>query len=396
MKKEVNRIAILVPAILIVGLLVSACGVFSAKKEATQTGPVPTVTSDTGLISEGHLVPRDFKYLSFVTGGIVAEIPVKIGDQVASGQVLASLGNREQAQAALASANLELTSAQQAVDELNRNVNLVRATDWEALIDAKKADITANRTWDDVNTKEFQRKIDDAQTEANNKKDALKIAQDDFDKYKNLSSDNSTRQSYQDRLDTAQQNYDEAVRKHDELVNQRERAKADLDKSRALEVEAQRKFDAVQTGPDPDQLALALARLTNAKDQVSATQAALDNLDLKSPFAGTVVDINVVPNEEVGPTAWAVLVADFSEWYVETDDLTELKVVKTAEGQAVKIVPDALPDVTLAGKVVEISKIFGEKGGDITYKARILVNNGPDEPKVDPRLRWGMTMEVGF
>ena len=81
---------------------------------------------------------------------------------------------------------------------------------------------------------------------------------------------------------------------------------------------------------------------------------------------------------------------------METDDLTELKVVKAAEGQTVKIVPDALPDVTLAGKVVEISKIFGEKGGAITYKARILVNNGPDGPKVDPRLRWGMTMEVRF
>lgn len=81
---------------------------------------------------------------------------------------------------------------------------------------------------------------------------------------------------------------------------------------------------------------------------------------------------------------------------METDDLTELKVVKAAEGQAVKIVPDALPDVTLACKVVEISKIFGEKGGDITYKARILVNNGPDGPKVDPRQSRERTIEVRF
>jgi hypothetical protein len=58
--------------------------------------------------------------------------------------------------------------------------------------------------------------------------------------------------------------------------------------------------------------------------------------------------------------------------------------------------PDALPDLVLDGKVTEISQVNGEKGGDITYKARILVNNGSDDPKFDFRLRWGMTMEVRF
>ena len=108
-----------------------------------------------------------------------------------------------------------------------------------------------------------------------------------------------------------------------------------------------------------------------------------------------MVDINVVSNEQVGPNNWAILVADESAWYVETDDLTELDVVKVALDQKATIVADALPDVEMTGKVTEISDVFSQKGGDITYKVRILLETGAGGA-IDPRLRWGMTVEVTF
>jgi multidrug resistance efflux pump len=135
---------------------------------------------------------------------------------------------------------------------------------------------------------------------------------------------------------------------------------------------------------------LAEARLNNAKAQVGAAESALERLELKAPFAGQIVDINIVPNEQLGQNTWAFVLADFGEWYIETDDLTELEVINIAEGQMVSVIPDALPELELPGTVVEISNMSTEKGGDVLYQVRIRLN------EADPRLRWGMTVEVHF
>ena len=395
MKHEIKPSKALI-LVLLAGLLLSACGTITIAKAAKNTPELlSTATSNVSLVSEAHLVPRDYKYLSFATGGKVSEILVKKGDTVTEGQVLARLGERSQAEAAVASANLEKVSAQQAYDELQRTVNIARAVNLQTLINAKETVNITQSAWDTIDTDEYQKKIDDATTEVNNKKDDLKTAQDDYAKYKDLSVDNPDRKLYQDKLDQAQKAYDETVRKLTTLIDQRDLAKADYDKAQADVIEAQRKFDAVQNGPDPDQLSLTEARLANANAQLTAAQAALDNLELKAPFTGKVVDINVVSNEQVGTNNWAILVADESAWYVETDDLTELDVVKVALDQKATIVADALPDVEMTGKVTEISDVFSQKGGDITYKVRILLETGAGGA-IDPRLRWGMTVEVTF
>ena len=88
--------------------------------------------------------------------------------------------------------------------------------------------------------------------------------------------------------------------------------------------------------------------------------------------------------------SWSNSLADFSEWYVETDNLTEIEVVDVSIGQNVEIIPDALPDLSLIGQVESIKDKFEEKRGDITYTTRILVD------EIDPRLRWGMTVVVTF
>ncbi|MGB7873221.1 MAG: efflux RND transporter periplasmic adaptor subunit, partial [Anaerolineales bacterium] len=143
-------------------------------------------------------------------------------------------------------------------------------------------------------------------------------------------------------------------------------------------------------GPNAEQLALLEARLSNAEAQVASAENTLANYELKAPFDGEVMDLNVSVNEMVGPETWAVIVADTVQWYIETSDLTELEVVDVAEGQDVSILADALPDVEMHGVVEEISQSYKSQGGDILYTVRIRVDD------VDPRMRWGMTVEVTF
>ena len=103
-----------------------------------------------------------------------------------------------------------------------------------------------------------------------------------------------------------------------------------------------------------------------------------------------IVDTNLTAGEWIGPEKWAVLIADLSQWYVDTSDLTELDVVNVSIGQSVTLSADALPDLTFQGTVEEISQAPENKGGDVLYKVHILMTDP------DPRLKWGMTMQVTF
>ena len=366
-------------------MLLTACGGKTGSTAATAPA-----TAAAGVVSEGHLVPSNNLTLAFPVPGKVSELLVKKGDQVTQGQVLVRLGDRQQAQSGLTAAQLALTSAQQDYNALQRTASLGRAQAWQAWMQAQKVRGAAQHDWDQLNPTSIQTDIDNAQADVASRKTDLDNAQKDFDKYSNLPADNSTRKSFEDKLRTAQANYDDAVRKVEDLTNNRDTVRAALDAALAAEAEAQRSYDNTRSGPDTDKLALAQARLDNAKAQVASAQDALDNYDLKAPFDGTVLDTNVSVGQMVGPDAWAVVVADISRWYVDTSDLTEQDVVKVSLGQKVDITADALPGVAMTGVVEEIGSTPKTNGGDIDYVVHIRLDNP------DPRLRWGMTMEVTF
>ena len=117
--KTKNLIPIFI--LLLGSLFLAACG--SAAAQGIDPTDIPAVT-DFAVVAEGRLVPKESVQLSFVTSGQVSEILVQEGDQVAAGDVIARLGNREALEAGLAGAeldllasNLELTAAK--LDLLN-------------------------------------------------------------------------------------------------------------------------------------------------------------------------------------------------------------------------------------------------------------------------------------
>ena len=224
----------------------------------------------------------------------------------------------------------------------------------------------------------------------NDAEDDLEDAQDDYDQNSDLAEDNDVRQDSKDALDQAHKDYNQAVRERDQIKLDYETLKADLKMAQDVLADASREFDAWLNGPDPDEFALAQARVDNAHAQVNAAQAALDNLEITAPFAGTMVNIDITLNEQVTPGSPVILVADFSEWYVETDDLTEIEVVDIEEGQSVEVEADALPGETIYGEVVLIKEFAVLNRGDVTYTARILLD------EFDLPLRWGMSMTVRF
>jgi multidrug efflux pump subunit AcrA (membrane-fusion protein) len=385
MKRNGKFLSILILAT----LLLSGCSALGVTS-TPQSTPIPTVTGNSSIITQGNLVPKDFAYLSFILGGHVSQVLVKQGDQVSAGQVLASLGDREQYQASVTAAQLEVENAQKALNDLNQNVGITASNAWLVLLNAKQSLIQAEEAWAGVDTDAYQQKIDDANVKVSDMKTALDDAQTEFNKYANLDSSNSTRKSAQTDLNNAEQDYDNAVHVRDLLAIDRDHAQASLQLAQAQVARAQSDYDATRQGPDPEQLKLAQMNLDTAQAHLTAAQAVLANLDLKAPFSGTVVEVNTSTGELISPDTWAVLIADYSQWYVETSDLTEQKVVNISIGQGAKVAPDALPDLKVPAKVTKITDVSHMQAGDVLYTARLQL----DQP--DPRLRWGMTVEITF
>jgi multidrug efflux pump subunit AcrA (membrane-fusion protein) len=380
-----KKLLAIVPITMSLFLLLAACsGTTTGTSTAT---PIPAPET---VIATGHMVPNQSTYLTFLASGRVSKVLVQKGDRVTAGQVLVSLGDRQQVEAALAGAQAQQVAAQQAYDMLARNADLGSAQAWQAYMNAQRAYAAAKLAWDTLNQNTSQTDIDNAQADAASRQIDLNKAQTDFDKYSNLPASNATRITYENALRTAQTNYDTAVLKVVDLTNKRDSLHSALDSAQAVQAEALRSYQNTQNGPDSDKLALALAQLDTANTQVSAAQSALDNYDLKAPFAGVVEDTNVSVSQMVSPQNWVVALADTSQWYVDTSDLTETDVVKVSVGQAVRVTADALPGVSMDGAVEAISGAPTLQGGDILYRVHILLKNP------DPRLLWGMTMEVTF
>lgn len=368
-------------------LTLSAC----IGKETPLPTPVESISPDT-VIAEGHLLPRQDSILTFATRGRVAEILVEEGEAVTRGQVLIQLADRESAQAALLTAQLELIQAQQDYDKFLRTGDLAAALAWQDYLQAQTLRGEAERAWEKLDIEYLEDRIDDAVIEVRDRQADLDEALEEWEKYQDVDDRNYARQAAEDDLEDAREDVNEAQRKLESAIQKIDGPRAALDAALAAEAEARREFEMFgeEEGVDLDQKALLESRLKATEAGVKAARKALGDFTLTAPFTGTVTDVYLDVGQLAGPEVGALKIADLREFMVKTSDLTELEVVKITEGQTVEIVPDALPELLLTGKVERIGESFTSQAGDIIYTVTISLDES------DPQLRWGMTLELTF
>jgi multidrug resistance efflux pump len=421
--------------------LLAACG-----GAAQETPPPAEDTANeefASLVSAtGMVVPAQWAALSLPTAGVVEEVLVTEDQRVSAGEVLVRVRGKEQLEAAVSAAQVELTAAQQALDALREDVDLLAAqalqdleTSSEALEDlqtpeiqealalqavteAQKAVDSAERLVRILHSTADQADIGAAQAQVVLARDVLEKAQDDYEPYANKNEDNLVRANLLARLSAAQQSYDSAVRNLNALQGTASEvdiavAEADLAAARAQLIRAEREWSRVQegpsqaetalleaeiaaaerdyaiyqVGPDPDDIALAEARLANAEAQTAAAQAALEDLELRAPFDGTVSQISIQDSEWVNPGQTVLLLADLSQLQVETTDLNEIDVARLRSGDLAIVTFDALPNATVEGLVARIAPKAAE-GSGVNFPVMLELSEIPQE------LRWGMTAFV--
>lgn len=407
--RKSNLFGIIV-GLIVLGALLAACqsGALSGGDNGTPTA-VPVAVADTGIVVDGRLVPRETVAIAFNSTGEVSEVLVEEGDIVDAGDVLARLGNREPLEATVAASRLELASAQQelltardAREQLYRDLPERLTQALQEVTTAKDELRKANIKNDNISSPASTADLNEARANLAVAENRLEKAEDDYKPYEKRSETNLQRAYYLSKLADAQRKHEAAVKNLNKLLGGtsvffESQAEAELRIAQERMDLAQEDYDKLQEGPDPDELAIVDGRIVTAESRIAAAEAAitsaeaaLADLDLVATIGGTVVEMDLIAGQRVTPGQEVLRLADFSQWYVETDNLTEIEVVNIAPGNQASITPDALPDLTLTGVVESISDLYEEKRGDVTYTARIRLD------EVDPRLRWGMTIAVVF
>lgn len=383
------KFSILVVLILLGAQLVSGC------QGSTVTPTAETVSDEefTPVVSAtGVVVPEQWTTLSVASPGSVSKLLVSEDEKVSTEQVLLKLDGEDQLQAAISAANFELVSAQEALDALYKNPEKRAALAAQGIVDAQRAIDDAKKRLDNLISDADPDDIDQARASVVLAKDQLDKAMEDFAPFEKKPEDNLTRAVLLSRVAQTRDLYEAAVRRFNNLVGDAnaldmQEAQSDLALAEAQLVTAQRDYEILKAGPDPDNVAMAEARLASAKDQLSAAQAALKDLELRAPFDGTISEVNVRQNEWVVPGQPLMLLADLSNMQVETTDLNEIDVAQVDVGDPVTVTFDALPGIEVEGEVVEISP-KSSTGAGVNYKVLVKL------AEIPPQLRWGMTAFV--
>lgn len=348
-------------------------------EQAVQTSVVRQGSILLSASGSGTLIAGTQAQLGFGTGGAIDRLNVQAGDQVTAGEVLAVQAEPEQLEAAVVAAKLDLLQAQQALQAVQDDADRVTAQAQLDLAAAQQAFADAQSAWQgqQAGYRASSTTIKAAEAE-------LQLAADARDKAKGAydacgSSDDPQCAQLYKTYAAAEQRYWRALAnvnwyKGHPTETQQMQLDAELALAQANLAAAERAFQKVQDGADPDQLALAELKVTNAESALSIAQQNQDQATVVAPFDGIVMSVSVEEGDTVnGPF---ITVADLTvpelQFYVDETDAD-----KVAVGYPVEVTFDAQPDSTYAGSVVQLDPSLTTSGGFATIRGRVQLNSGP-------------------
>lgn len=322
--------------------------------------------------------------VSWQTSGRIGKVYVKVGDQVKVNQVLAELDSTTLSQNIIL-ARSDLVTAQRNLDKL-KDSTLARSQAEKALADAQKA-------LDDAKTDRFRKNlarvsqatIDSARADLIIAQDALDKAQENYDKFANRPEDDVMRAQAFSRLAAARQKVDQTQWNLDWLLstpNTVEVAQADgaIAVAQSQLADAQREWDRLKNGPDPNDLAAAQAKI----DSIKAT---LDLVQIESPIAGTVTDVSAMAGDQVNVGTVSFRIDDLSHLLVDVQ-ITEVDINRVKVGQPAKMTFDAISGKEFAGKVIEVANFGVTQQGVVNFTVTVELTD------LDPTVKPGMTAAV--
>jgi multidrug resistance efflux pump len=436
-----NRSLKIVLSILIVAGL-SALGLwgywsFLAPVPESTTPPAPNGLQENHLqlvSAEAKVKPARQALLSFVQGGRVAEVLVSTGQAVRRGEALARQESEslraalKQAEAALQAAQATLQTAETQFEMAQTAAHAAeaqaRSTRWRArppseieqpvwYFDSEQEYAAAQAALENAsaelqlandNLNEVLRKASSADLLAAERRlaqaQAAFLAARQVWEQSKASPDRILRDQAQKNYDWAKNELQAAQAYYDQILTTQ--AAQDVLEARAQAAIAQEIYDvsqdrlaALQTGERSfqvraaqDAVEQAQAAVLQAQAAVETAQVALKQATLAAEFDGVIVQVNVEAGEVIAPGTPLIVLADLTQWQVETIDLAEADIVHLKIGMPARISLDAFPGRVFAGQIVQIGYLGEDRRGNVTYPVTLSLQAEAAQ------VYWGMTAFV--
>lgn len=359
----------------------------------------------------GEALPAVWAEVSAQTDGVVVEVLVEPGDEVAAGDpvVLLDLVDAElavgQAEVALeaAQAELALLEAQPRAEWVAQAEALLQAAEatlglaaaqrdqlkagaLEVEIALAEADVAMAQA-DEIAAREAHRETMKCYSLPGGGQDEICPLLGPVEEQARQALDTATEalEAAQARLAALRTGAEDRVRAAEAAASA---AGADRDA-------AQADLDLVKAGAMSEEIAAAAASASRAQAALDEARAALERTEVRAPLAGTVGLVNVREGEVAVAGQHLFAVGDLGTLRVETTDLGEIEVARVRIGHKATITFDVVPEQVFHGSVTRISPMAEPGAGGVNYTVVIEL----DEGEIDPAIQWGMTafvdIEVG-
>ena len=178
---------------------------------------------------------------------------------------------------------------------------------------------------------------------------------------------------------------------YDDAATTRDTAAAQLKASQQQEAR-------LQNGTRQEEIETAQEEVSRTQSVIAISQAALDDLLIYSPLAGTILTKNFEPGEYVNTGAAIATITDLSDcWvkvYVSSAELGQLHIGQTASVQI-----DSMPGQTFSGKIRDINSqaeytprqsITKNERANLVFAVKVAIDNP------DGIMKPGMPADVIF
>lgn len=146
-----------------------------------------------------------------------------------------------------------------------------------------------------------------------------------------------------------------------------QKAESQVASARASLKTAEEDLDKLKSGGDPTDIQTRENQVTNARVALDKVKDQISKATIVAPFDGVVVAVNTEEGMAVSASTVVVQLVDPGKAELRAN-VDEVDVLRLRPGQSATLSMDALPGVTLGGKVRVISYLATQQSGVVTYE----------------------------
>lgn len=374
-------VVLVVVVLLVLSNKAKAASALTYQTQTLQKGELVAIVGATGTVRSSQTA-----YLTWQTSGRIDQINYKVGDKVSAGEVLASLAQDSLPQSVIL-ASSDLIAAKQSLTDVQNSTQSLSNAELTLAQAQQNYNTALGNYWNRNETQGTADQITIYKTKLQIQDNLIVDLKKNYDALGDVPDNDTGKNKALQTLTQAHVDRDNIKKLLDYYEATPDALdvttlKSKLDVAKAALDDAQRNYDQVKTGVNPDDV-------TAAQAKVTALQATVDMSSLTAPFSGTVTESDSMVGDLVNAGTTSFRVDDLGQLIVDVE-IPEVDINSIKVGQEVTLTFDAIPDGVYTGKVTDVASVGETISGVVDFKVSLQILNP------DAQVKPGMTAAVNI